>query len=273
MRRPRDAPAEATLDRADVDDRLRAAVRVRGIVLPGRDPLEHGVENLACAQDRVAVAPPLAERRVDEVAVHADPQPERAEVAEHDLALGRLAEQAHVGDAAVRDEIPRAGRIAAVLGSLRVALLRLLDLAADGRDEDVAAQPHAGVLQRAHGLDVAGDRALHVRDAEPVEPAVALERLRLEAGHVAQPRLASRVRGVEVAVEHQRLAAAGAGPGAERVRAPLLHLLPLHLQPHRLEELDHEPRRRLLVAGEARHVDQPRGGLDETVAVDVHHAS
>ena len=58
---------------------------------------------------------PLAERRVDEVAVDADPQPERAEVAEHDLALGRLAEQAHVRDAAVRDEIARAGRVAAVL--------------------------------------------------------------------------------------------------------------------------------------------------------------
>ncbi len=273
VRRARGAPAEAALDRADVDDRLRAAVRVRRIVLPARDPLEHRVEHLARAQDRVAVAPALAERRVDEVAVDADPQPERAEVAEHDLALGRLAEQAHVRDAAVRDEVARAGRVAAVLRALLVALLRLLDLAADGRDQDVAAQPHARVLQRAHRLDVAGDRALHVRDAEPVEPAVPLERLRLEAGDVAEPRLAARVRRVEVAVEHQRLAAAGAGPDAERVRPPFLDLLPLHLQAERLEELDHQPRRRLLVAGEARHVDEPRGGLDEPVAVDAHHAS
>ena len=121
----------------------------------------------------------------------ADAQPERAEVAEHDLALGRLAEQAHVGDAAVRDEVARAGGVAAVLRALRVAVLRLLDLAADGGDQHVAAQPHAGVLQRAHGLDVAGERALHVRDAEPVEPAVADERLRLEARHV----LAATARG------------------------------------------------------------------------------
>ena len=62
----------------------------------------------------------------------------------------------------------------------------------------------------------------------------------------------------------------GAGPGAERVRAPLLDLLPLHLQAERLEELDHEARRRLLVAGEARHADQPGRGLDEPVAVDLH---
>ena len=232
MRRAGDAPAEAALDRADVDDRLRAAVRVRGVVLPGRDPLEHRVEHLARAQDRVAVAPPLAEGRVDEVAVDADPQPQRAEVAEDDLALGRLAEQAHVRDAAVRDEVPRPRRITAVLRPLLVALLRLLDLAADRSDQDVAAQPHPRVLQRAHRLDVAGDGALHVRDAEPVQPAVALERLRLEAGDPAQPGLTPRVRGVEVAVEHQRLAAAGAGPRAERVRAALLHLLPLHLQAH-----------------------------------------
>ena len=59
-----------------------------------------------------------------------DAQPERAVVAEHDLALGRLAEQAHVGDAAVRDEVARAGRVAAVLRALRVAVLRLLDLPA-----------------------------------------------------------------------------------------------------------------------------------------------
>ena len=155
-----------------------------GIVLPRRDPLQHGGEHLVHAQDRVLVALALAERGVDEVAVHADAQPERAEVAEHDLALGRLAEQAHVGDAAVRDEVARAGRVAAVLRARRVAVLRLLDLAADRRDQHVAAQPHARVLQRAHRLDVAGERALHVRDAEPVEAAVALERLRLEARHV-----------------------------------------------------------------------------------------
>ena len=34
------------------------------------------------------------------------------------------------GDAAVRDEVARARRVAAELGSLRVAVLRLLDLAA-----------------------------------------------------------------------------------------------------------------------------------------------
>ena len=108
---------------------------------------------------------------MDEVAARRDAQPERAEVAEHELRLGRLAEDAHVGDAAVGDEVARAGRVAAVLGALRVAPLRLLDLAADGGDEHVAGEAHARVLERAHRLDVAGERALHVRDAEAEQPA------------------------------------------------------------------------------------------------------
>ena len=234
MRRARDAPAEAALDRADVDDRLRAAVARS----PGRPPRSGSTRRTASSTSRMRRIEFRSRRPSLKAVWMKSPwtriaQPERAEVAEHDLALGRLAEQAHVRDAAVRDEVARAGRVAAVLRALRVALLRLLDLAADGRDQHVAAQPHARVLQRAHRLDVAGERALHVRDPEPVEPAVALERLRLEAGDVAQPRLAARVRRVHVAVEHQRRAAAGARPGAERVRAPLLDLLPLHLEAER----------------------------------------
>ena len=200
----------------------------------------------------------------------ADPQPERPEVAEHHLALGRLAEQAHVGDAAVRDEIARAGGVAAVLRAGRVAVLRLLDLAADGGDQHVAAQPDPRVEQRAHRLDVARERALHVRDAETEEPSVALERMRLEAADVLQPRLAAGVRRVHVPVEHQRLAAASARPDPERVRAVLLDLLPLHVQVHRLVERDHQLRHALLVAREAVDVDHRARRLDEPVAVDTH---
>ena len=140
VRRARDAPAEAARDRAHVDERRGAAVGVLGIALPGRDPLQHRGHDLVHAQDRVEVALALRERRVDEVALRADAQPERAEVAEHDLALGGLAEDAHVGHAAVAHEVARAGRVAAVLRALRIAVLRLLDLAADGRDHAVAAQ-------------------------------------------------------------------------------------------------------------------------------------
>jgi hypothetical protein len=74
-------------------------------------------------------------------------------------------------------------------------------------------------------------------------------------------------------IEHQRLAAARTGPDSERVRPPVLDLLPLHLEAERLEDLDHDARRRLLVPGEARHADQPGRGFDEPVSIDAHHAS
>ena len=62
---------------------------------------------------------------------------------EHELVLGRLAEDAHVGYAAVRYEIARAGCVAAVLRALRVALLGLLDLSGDGGDQHVPAQTYS----------------------------------------------------------------------------------------------------------------------------------
>src|SRR5262249_14030300 len=189
--------------------------------------------------------------------------------AEHELSLGRLAEDAHVGDAAVRHEVAAAGRVAAILGPLRLAPLRLLDLAAHRGDQDVAPETHTRVLQRAHRLDVAPERALHVRDAEPEQPPVLDERARLEAAHVLQPGLAPRVRGVHVAVEHQRRPAAGSGPGPEHVRAALLDLLPLHLQAHAGERLGHQLAHGLLAAREARRADRARGPVNEALLVDL----
>src|SRR5439155_1532502 len=248
----------------------RTAVRVRRVVLPRRDPVQHRVEHLVRAQDRVLVSLPLTEGGVDEVAVHPNAQPQRTEMAEDDLPFGGLAEQAHVGDPAVRDEIAGPGGVASVLSADRVAVLRLLDLAADRREQNVAPQTHGGVLQCAHGLDVAGERALHVRDAEPVEAAVSFEGLRLEARDVAQPRLPTGVRGVHVPVEHQRRAASGSRPGTERVRAIVLDLLPLHLQSQAVVDRDHQVGHALLVAREAVHVHHLARRVDEPVAVDLH---
>ena len=89
----------------------------------------------------------------------------------------------------------------------------------------------ARVAERAQRLDVAGQRALHVRDAEAVEAPVRDETLGLEARHALEPGLAARVRRVHVPVEHQARAAAGARADPEHVGAAVLDLLPLHLQP------------------------------------------
>ena len=60
------------------------------------------------------------------------PQPQRAEVCERQFVLGRLAEDADVRGPSVPDEVAGPGGVAPVLGALGVALLGLLDLAADG---------------------------------------------------------------------------------------------------------------------------------------------
>src|SRR5439155_23083823 len=122
--------------------------------------------------------------------------------------------------------------------------------------------------ERAHSLDVAGERALHVRAPEAVDPAVAHEPLRLEARDPGEPRLAARVRGIHVPVEHQARAAAGTLPEPDDVRPPVLHLLPLHLETHPLELLAHALPHRLLVAGWARDRHEVDGEGDEAALVD-----
>ena len=142
-------------------------------LLPLRDPREHVVEHLAHADDRVLGLAADGERGVDERAVRGDPSPHRAEVAEHDLLLGRLAEDAHVGDPAVGGQVAAAGRVAAVLGAAELlAPLGLLDLARHTGDQHVALERDAGVLDGANRLEVAGQRALHVADAEAVDAPV-----------------------------------------------------------------------------------------------------
>ena len=68
---------------------------------------------------------------------------------------------------------------------------------------------------------------------------VAHERARLEALLRAQVRLAPRVRGVHVAVEHQAPAAAGALEAPDDVGAAVLDLLPADREAHLLERVAH----------------------------------
>ena len=156
-----------------------------------------------------------------------DARPHRPVVAEHDALLGRLAEDAHVRDPAVGRQVAAAGGVAAVFAAAKLlAPLCLLDLADDRRDHDVAAQAKPCILDRPHRLDIAGERALHVRDAQAPDVPVADDRLGLEARLGAQMRLTPRVGGVHVAVEHQARAAAGALEPADDVGTPVLDLLP-----------------------------------------------
>ena len=123
--------------------------------------------------------------------------------------------------------------------------------------------------QRPHRLHVAGQRPLHVRDAEAVDAAVLDEPFGLEAPDPRQPRLPAGVRRVHVAVEHERLPAARAFPDADDVRAPVLDLLPLHLEPHVGELVAHPLAHRLLVAGRARDRDESTASATSRSAIDL----
>ena len=95
-----------------------------------------------------------------------------------------------------------------------MVLRRLL---ADDRVElEVASQPDAGVLERLRGEPHRDGRALHVGRAEPVQAAVANLGV---PGAPAEPfvRLGGR-HGVDVAVEDQGAAPAGARADADEVR-------------------------------------------------------
>ena len=100
--------------------------------------------------------------------------------------------------------------------------------------------------------EIRHERALHVRDPETVDPALANESFRPEPGDTGQPRLAAGVRGIHVAVEHQSRPTARARPGREHVRASVLDLLPLHRKAELLALPGHPGRHGLLRAGEAR---------------------
>src|SRR3954469_13774549 len=204
-----------------------------------------------------------------EVAAHAKPCPEGAEVPEHHLPLGRLAEQTHVRDAPMCDQVARSRRVAAVVRPLSVSVLRLLDFAAVGRDDHVSGE--LLVLERADRGEVAGERTLHVRDAEPPDPPVALDAGGLEALDALRPGLATGIRRVEVTVEHQRLAATCSGTRGEDVRSAFLDLLELHRQAERTELARDPFGQLLLLAGEARYRHGIARPADEPSRVDRAH--
>ena len=71
-----------------------------------------------------------------------------------------------------------------------------------------------------------------------------------------------------MAVEHQRLAAAGATPGPEDVRTALLDFLPLDVQVHLVEYARHVLGHGVLLAGRAGDVDHRARRLDEAAPID-----
>ena len=105
----------------------------------------------------------------------------RTEVFEHHMRVGRLAQDAHVRQDAVVDQVVRAESVAAIFLAFEFAPLGLFDFAGNGGDDDVALQLDARALQRLHSVRVADQRALHVVNAEAVDESVLHHGVRLVA--------------------------------------------------------------------------------------------
>src|SRR4029077_2899161 len=139
IRRAANAPGKATTDATDIHDAGLAVVC--SFALPRGNPIVNRVENLLHAEDRAVVSLSPGEAGVHIVAARGKAHPYRTVMAEHQLHVRGLAEDAHVRQNAVIDKVMRAYPVAAkFLADELIAPLRLLDFADNGRDGDVALQ-------------------------------------------------------------------------------------------------------------------------------------
>jgi hypothetical protein len=138
-----------------------------------------------------------------------------------------------------------------------------LSLAGDARDDQITREAHARAANGLGGHDDAGEAALHVLHAVPVQ-AIALETRR---PRIAPPAAGERV-DVRVAVQHEAGAAAGPAQGGDGLHAPGFDLLQVHGVVALAEELLEKPRDLGLLGLEARNADQRAGQVDELSRVD-----
>ena len=172
--------------------------------------------------DRVLVLGSLAKGGVDEVATCGDSSPQRSVVAENDLSLCGFAENAHVGDAPVGDEVARSGGVAAVLRPLRITVLSLFNLAAYGGNHDVAfsawlPRPPGRVTPRHSRRERLSCSRYRDHRAAPRGRMGPAGSPRTPTSHGSLPDVGR----VHVTVEHEGLSAAGAFADTEYVARPL----------------------------------------------------
>src|SRR5579859_1186315 len=132
-----DPPGMSAADATDIHDAWLAIVH--GLLLPRSDPFINGRQNFFQAENRAVVLLAASERGMNIMTVRRNPHPHRSVMSKHELHVRRLAQNAHVRQHAVVDQIVRADAIAAILLADKfVAPLRFFDFAGDGGDGYVA---------------------------------------------------------------------------------------------------------------------------------------
>jgi hypothetical protein len=144
-----------------------------------------------------------------------------------------------------------------------------LDLPAHSGNQDVAGQLEAGFHDRAYGLDVGGNCALHVVGSGAIDPFILDDvGLRLEAT-ACEDGLLAAVRGVEMAVEQELEAVAGPAQLAEGVVAALADFLQTRVKPDAMHVIDQEARNIGFMAGWRRNVHEIACQLHDPVTFNV----
>ncbi|GBE23644.1 hypothetical protein BMS3Bbin01_03029 [bacterium BMS3Bbin01] len=165
------------------------------------------------------------------------------------------------------DQVPCPDPIPPILGALElITPFRLFDLSRDAGDDDITSEPDPGVEDRTDGFDVACDGALHVHDSKPEDGVVSNDRIRLES-RAFQPWFLSRIRRIEMSVEHERSPAARTGEPADRVGPPRFDPLLDGGEPEIGEDGAEVAGCFLFPAGRAGNGNECHGRFDESVSV------
>ena len=252
FRRAAGAPGMAAANPAQIHDRLLPTIG--GFLFPDSDPVHDGIHQCIHATDGIHFFPAFAECGMHVDAGAGDAHPHGAEMLEHDVHVRGLTQDAHIRQDAVVDQIVGSEPVAAIFLAFKLAPLRLFDLARNRGDDYVPFELHSRAQQSLDRMRVANQGALHVVDAEAVDEAISYHRARLVA-EAGQELFAAGIRSVHMAVEHQVLAAAAAGPAADHIGAALFDLLPGNVQAQPLEDVAHVLRHLQLFAGGTRDVD------------------
>ena len=91
---------------------------------------------------------------------------------EHQFHVRRLAQDAHVRQNAVIDQIMRAESVAAIFLAFKIPPLGFFDFAGHRGNDEVALESDSGFLQGFQRAHVAGERAFHVVNTETVNKSV-----------------------------------------------------------------------------------------------------
>src|ERR1700730_920189 len=244
-------PGMAATNAAKIHDAFPAAIR--SLLFPHANPFQDLVHQLVHAPNGVHLLAPLAKCSVHVDAGAGNTYPERSEMLKHYVHIRGLTQDAHIGEHSVIYQVVCAHPVTAILFSLELAPLCLLDLSGNGRNDHITPKLDFRALQGLDRVGVADQRPFHVVNAQAIEKSIFDDGLWL-VSDASQEFFVASVGSVHVAVEHQALAATNSHPAPNHVGASLFYFLPCDIQPELVQRRLHVLRHLKFFAGWAWNV-------------------